>query len=397
VKVTGDRGVDAYTHVAEDVKLLRSLGVNAYRFSIAWTRVLPDGDGEVNAKGLAFYKDLVKRLRDAGIKPVVTLFHWDTPQKLQDRGGFTNREMADWFDRYARVVMDALGDDVAAWTTFNEPFVTAFLGHYYGKYPPGTQDFSSALLAVHHILLSHGRAVAAHRSLARKGPIGITLDMPYAYPASDKPEDRAAAERENRFHLGIFADPIWKGRYPREVLAYFAERGVVLPAVTDQDLATIHQPTDFLGLNFYYSTRKEHAPGRHWPLEHHELPPPTPRGDGDPQGLYDLLRWAQREYQTRLMVTENGMNLPDAPDARGVVADDRRIAYLYRHMAAVRRAMDDGVDVAGYFVWTFMDNYEWGDWSRMGLVYTDFATGRRIVKNSGKWFAEGMRHGFRSP
>jgi beta-glucosidase len=250
---------------------------------------------------------------------------------------------------------------------------------------------------VHHILLSHGRAVAAHRSLARKGPIGITLDMPYAYPASDKPEDRAAAERENRFHLGIFADPIWKGRYPREVLAYFAERGVVLPAVTDQDLATIHQPTDFLGLNFYYSTRKEHAPGRHWPLEHHELPPPTPRGDGDPQGLYDLLRWAQREYQTRLMVTENGMNLPDAPDARGVVADDRRIAYLYRHMAAVRRAMDDGVDVAGYFVWTFMDNYEWGDWSRMGLVYTDFATGRRIVKNSGKWFAEGMRHGFRSP
>lgn len=398
VKVIGDRGVDAYTHVAEDVKLLRELGVNAYRFAIAWTRVLPDGDGAVNAKGLAFYRDLVTRLRDAGIKPVVTLFHWDTPQKLQDRGGFTNREMAGWFERYARVVMEALGDDVAVWTTFNEPFVTAFLGHYYGKHPPGLQDFSAALLTVHNILLSHGRAVAAHRALGRKAPIGITLDMPFAYPASDSAEDRAAAERENRFHLGVFADPIWKGSYPRDVLAYFAERGAVLPAVSDDDMRAIKQPTDFLGLNFYYSVRKQHAPGRHWPLEHRELPTSTPREDGDPQGLYDLLRWASRSYRTRLMVTENGRNGPDdRPDARGVVNDDARIAYLYRHMAAVRRAMDDGVDVAGYFVWTFMDNYEWDDWSRMGLVHTDFATGRRIVKKSGRWFAAGVRQGFRAP
>lgn len=396
VKVNGDRAADAYRRTAEDVALLGALNVNAYRFSIAWTRILPQGTGAVNPKGVAYYRDLLTRLRDKNIKSMVTMFHWDTPQALQERGGWTNPDMVDAFVGYARVLHEQLGDLVDHWTTFNEPWVTAFMGHYYGKYPPGIQDLGQALVCVKHILLAHGKTVATLKKAGSKAPLGITLDMQYGYPATASATDKAAAERENQAHLFIFSDPIWKGRLPEEMYGWWKRKGVPVPSYSAAELAQIAQPMDFFGLNYYHASRVNDRPGAGWPLELHSEPMHSfSRNEWQPEGLTDLLTRITREYRKpKIIITENGYGGRDRLDERGEVADPVRIDYIHDHLRACRRALDSGVDLRGYFVWSFLDDLEWGDYGRMGLVYVDYETGKRVIKQSGRWYAAGIRDGF---
>ncbi|MGE5608700.1 MAG: GH1 family beta-glucosidase [Bacillota bacterium] len=396
VRIPGDVACDHYHRYREDVKLLTELGVNAYRFSISWPRIFPDGTGRPNAKGLAFYKDLVRLLRENNIKPVATLYHFDLPQALQNQGGWMNRDIVGHFERYARYLFSELGDDVAYWITLNEPWVACFMGYALDTHPPGLKDFGAAALAAHHYLLSHGAAVCAHREMKLNSQIGIALDLPPAYPASESAEDVAAAERDNQSHLMWFSDPLFKGEYPKAMWDWYAKHGIVMFQPADEEMAIIHSPIDFVGLNYYFVVRIKNNPKGWWPYEMDHVDPPTdPNAPSYPQGLYDLLMRLHREYPgIKFMITENGLEMDDKLDGTGQVIDDQRIAYLYAHLRALRRAMDAGVPVGGYFVWSFLDDNEWGRIGRMGLVYVDFQTQKRTIKKSGRWYRAGIEKGF---
>ena len=396
VTVNGDTTSGNYYKYKEDIDLMKKIGLRTYRFSIAWTRIFPDGVGSPNPKGVAHYRDLLRTLKEAGIKPLITLYHWDLPQKLQDQGGWTNRATADAFEAYARYCFQQFDEPGVVWTTFNEPWVTCFVGYQYGNHPPGIRDISSALLATHHILLAHGKAVKALRETGSKSEIGITLDLQMALPGSDKPEDIAAAERENRAHHTWFADPIYKGAYPKDIWNWYKDRGVVLPEVSATDLVTINQPINFLGLNYYYTQPMGHDSGN-WPLEVKSITTDAKkyhRPRWDPDGLHTLLVRLYRDYGAPILITENGLSDNDYLNLHGEVEDDARIDYLYRHLKACRQAMDEGVNLIGYTVWSFIDDYEWGDYGRMGLVYVDYETMERTVKKSGWWYGEGIKNGF---
>lgn len=401
VKVPPDVTADHYARYREDLELLSEIGVRSYRFSIGWPRVMPDGR-TVNERGLAHYRDLVTRLTRAGIVPLVTLNHWDLPQALQDGGGWASRDTAEAFAAYARAVFAALGADVGFWITHNEPWVVAFMGYFRGTFAPGIRDFSTALRAVHHLLIGHGLAVRAFEEMKPGGKIGITLDLQMAVPASDDPRDVQAAERENTAHHAIFADPILKGRYPQELLAGFARKGIVVPAAEKGDMATIARPIDYLGLNYYYLNHVKDGPGKGWPLDleyvgSEERKWKRPRNDA--AGLLALLKRLDRRYPgTDIVVTENGWSDDDVVTPAGEVDDLPRRLYVYDHLTACRRALDEGVRLRGYHNWSFLDDWEWGDYGRMGLVYVDYETQRRIVKKSGRWFGEGCRTGrFEAP
>jgi len=396
LKVTAAATADHYSRWREDLELLKDLGVRSYRFSIGWPRVMPDGR-TVNPRGLAHYRELVGALSRAGIVPLVTLNHWDLPQALQDRGGWACRDTADKFATYAKAVFGALGKDVGYWITHNEPWVVAFLGYFHGSHPPGIKDFSTALLCVHNLLLGHGLAVEAFRAMKPGGRIGITLDLQMAVPATSDAKDAEAAERENLAHHAVFADPIFRGAYPKELLAGFAANGVVLPEVTRADLATIARPIDFLGLNYYYLNHVKDGPGKNWPLDVDYVDSENKkykRQRDDADGLYRLLkRLAERYPGTDIVITENGYFGDDTVTPDGVVEDLPRALYIHNHLAACRRAMDEGVPVRGYHNWSFLDDWEWGEYGRMGLVYVDYETQQRTVKKSGRWFGRGCRTG----
>jgi len=395
VKVTADVTADHYRLYRQDLELLTQLGVRSYRFSVAWPRVMPDGR-TVNEKGLAFYRDLVQRLARAGIVPLVTLNHWDLPQALQDRGGWANRETAADFEAYARVVFAALGRDVGWWITHNEPWVVAFMGYFHGTFAPGLRDFATAMLCVHNLLLAHGRAVRAFRQMRPGGKIGITLDLQMAVPATAEAKDVEAAERENVAHHAIFADPIFEGRYPEALLQGFREKGVVLPDVAPGDMELIATPVDYLGLNYYYLNHAKHAPGKNWPLDldyEDSSDKRYKRARNDADGLRLLLRRLDRLYHADIVVTENGYYGDDFLSPAGEVDDLPRAAYLYDHLAACRRAMDEGVRLRGYHNWSFLDDWEWGEYGRMGLVYVDYETQARTIKRSGHWYRDGIRKG----
>jgi len=393
-EVTGDVVTDHYHRYPDDIALLQRLGVKVYRFSIAWTRIFPTGRGPLNPAGLAFYKDLVRRLKEAGIRSAVTLYHWDLPQALEDEGGWANPAMADHFAAYARLLFQELGGEVSHWITFNEPWVTSFGGYWLGSMAPGKKDLNTALAAIHTILRAHGRAVKAFRELRCPGRIGITLDLFLGLPATASADDERAAEMINQSHHGWFADPIFKGAYPEMVVAQYRKSGYAVPELTAADRTLIQQPIDFLGLNYYNSDVWRYDPKGWAPYEAAKVEPEESRllnPDWRPDGLARLLKRLHRAYSgIDILITENGLESPDFVNHRGEVNDDARIEYIYRHLAACREALDAGVNLKGYIVWSFLDDYEWGKFGRMGLVHVNFKTLTRTIKRSGYWYRDGI-------
>jgi beta-glucosidase len=393
---TGDVACDHYRRWQDDVQLLHELGVRAYRFSISWPRVLPEGTGRVNEAGLDFYSRLVDVLRAADIQPWPTLYHWDLPQALQDQGGWPARRTVSAFVEYAQVVGRRLGDRVSGWITHNEPFIAAVFGHYTGEHAPGLKDFRLMLQAAHNLLLSHGEATLALRGLRPHVPVGIALNLSPVDPASDTDEDRAAAERLDGFVNRWYLDPLFRAAYPPDLVA---QLGPLLPEMAAVDLPRIAVPLDFLGVNYYTRIVARHDADDAVTRARVVQPEGVETSmmwEVYPAGLPRLLERLWREYHVKsLMVTENGLPLPDAPNAEGKVEDGPRIAYLRRHLVGVQQARERGVPVRGFFVWSLLDNFEWalGYGPRFGLVHVDFDSQQRTPKASAAWYGQLARTG----
>jgi len=404
----GDVATDHYHRFREDVALIRGLGVGSYRFSVAWPRIQPDGHGPANLRGLDFYQRLVDELLDAGIEPWLTLYHWDLPQALEERGGWRSRDTAERFADYAALVHDALSDRVTRWTTLNEPYCSAFLGLATGEHAPGAREGHGALAAAHHLMVGHGLAVQAMRAQRRgEEKFGITLNLSDVRPASADPADRSAAERLDLLHNRAFTDPILGGTWPtleRQVWSEISDFGFRAP----DDLALIRQPLDFLGVNFYCPSYTKFAPtadpdpkfrsaadidAQNVPPA--ELPRTAMGWPVEPSALTRLLCRLKDEYRELppIYITENGAAFRDVIDSTGAVPDPQRIEYVDAHVGATQDALAKGVDVRGYFCWSLLDNFEWacGYAKRFGLVYVDYDDLRRIPKASYYWYRDMMR------
>ena len=399
---TGDVACDHYHRWAEDLDLLRDLGIPAYRFSVAWPRVMPDGR-TVNQAGIDFYRRLVEGLLERGITPLMTLYHWDLPEALDEGGtrGWLERDTADRFADYAAVMGRELGDLVPTVTTLNEPWCSAYLGYASGEHAPGLTDAGLSLRAAHHLNLAHGRGVAALRSVLPAGAqVSLTLNLHQLAPASEEVTDVEAARHVDAVANRVFLDPVLRGTYPQDLLEgtrHLTDWGFV----QDGDLAEIHAPLDVLGVNFYNPVRiAAAAPGEpSWPgtdrARSVDIPgPKTVMGwPIVPSALTDLLVRVHRDYAVPIVVTENGCSGQDEVGPDGQVHDDFRVAYIRDHVAAVADAVDAGVDVRGYYLWTLLDNFEWA-WGydmRFGIVHVDFATQRRTPKDSAAWYREVIR------
>lgn len=390
---TGDIACDQYHRLESDLDLLVELGIPAYRFSVAWPRILPNGRGHVNQPGLDYYARLVDGLLRRNITPVLTLYHWDLPQALQETGGWTNRDTAASFADYAAIVYQALGDRVPFWITLNEPWCSAFVGHLEGRHAPGWQDEAAALAATHHLLLAHGKAVQALRAQGARDGLGITLNLMYYVSASDDPADVAAAWRRDGNVNRLFLDPLFRGAYPHDVLAHYRPISA-FEFVQEGDLQTIAAPIDFLGVN-YYEKHVVKADPTDPERGARTLPPTGPLtavGNGvDPDGLRELLVRVSREYTSvPLYVTESGAAFHDYVTPEGHVPDDERVMYLNQHFQAAHEAITRGANLRGYFVWSFLDNYEWayGYSQRYGLVHVEFGTQQRTPKQSAYWYRQ---------
>ncbi|MFI6824706.1 GH1 family beta-glucosidase [Micromonospora sp. NPDC050187] len=400
---TGDVACDHYHRYRDDVALMAELGLQAYRFSVAWSRIRPDGTGPVNPRGLDFYDRLVDSLAERGIDPIVTLYHWDLPQILEDRGGWTNRETAEHFAEYATAVHARLGDRVRTWTTLNEPWCSAYLGYGSGIHAPGVQDAGAAFTAVHHLLLGHGLAARALRAAGAQ-TVSITLNPADVQPADpNSAADAAAVRLVDGMQNRIFLDPLTGAGYPEDMLTHIA-RHVEPTFIRDGDEKTIAAPIDLLGINFYQPTYVAGRPdaaggGGTWPgtdgaVEF--LPaagPLTEMGWSiEPAGLARLLERIHTDYPgLPMMITENGGAFPDpVRPGDGQVADDDRIAYLDGHLRAAHEAIGRGVDLRGYLVWSLLDNFEWAEGyrKRFGIVHVDYLTQRRTPKASARWYQE---------
>ncbi|MGW1412481.1 GH1 family beta-glucosidase [Streptomyces sp. NPDC002403] len=417
----GDVAVDHYHRYRDDVALMAELGLNSYRFSVSWPRVQPTGSGPALSRGLDFYRRLVDELLGYGIKPALTLYHWDLPQDLEDAGGWPERDTAYRFAEYAALVGEALGDRVEQWITINEPWCGAFLGYGSGVHAPGRADPVAALRAAHHFNLAHGLATSALRGvLPSRNSIAVSLNSVSVRSVTDSPEDQVARRRIDDLANGIFHGPMLHGAYPEHLFADTA-RVTDWSFVRDQDLATSHQRLDWLGLNYYTPAlvsaadypasascmeglgTSAHSP---WPgvddISFHQ-PPGEHTAMGwtvDPSGLYDLLlRYSREVPGLPLYVTENGAAYDDKPEQDGRVHDAERIAYLNGHLSAVRRAIQDGADVRGYYLWSLMDNFEWayGYGKRFGSVYVDYVTLARTPKSSALWYGRAARNGSLPP
>ena len=403
---TGRIACDHFRLWREDVALMRELSLSSYRFSIAWARVLPAGRGRPDPTGLDFYHRLVDELADAGITPLATLYHWDLPQALQDLGGWEERDTAARFADYAALLFERLGDRVGHWITLNEPYVSAHLGYRTGEHAPGFRDEGRAVQVAHHLLLAHALAVKAFRVQPAGrgkigGRIGISLDLPWVQPATEHPDDRAAAERYDAYHNRWFLDPVFRGRYPAELLAHFLRRHGT-PRIRAGDLETFAEaPIDFLGVNYYF---RQFARRPADPEELFEVVQPDHPGarftsmgwEIWPEGLFRSLVRLDREYgHPELIVTENGAAFPDERRVDGRVDDPERVEYLRGHLEAAGRALAAGVRLRGYQVWSLLDNFEWacGYDRRFGLVHVDFATQKRTPKSSALWYRGVIQRG----
>jgi len=385
---TGAVACDFYHRYGDDIRLMRELGLDAFRFSIAWPRVMPDGRGAVNAAGLDFYDRLVDELLANGIEPFATLFHWDTPQVLEDAGGWPVRATAEAFAEYAEVVAGRLGDRVRWWMTHNEPWVHAWIGHAWGEHAPGRTSEADAVAAAHHLLLSHGWAMDAIRRAAPDAQAGIVLNLAHAYPASDSPEDEAAAWRVDGEGNRWFLDPIFRGSYPADLLD---RNELVAPLLQDGDLETIAAPIDFLGVNNYFRFVVGAGPNGPQFVANPEAQHTDMGWEVHPDGLYKLLVRVANDYAPpAIYVTENGAAFGDVRVHDGAVHDPERTAYLETYIDAVGRATAEGAPVKGYFVWSFLDNFEWGHGysKRFGIVYIDYPTLERVPKDSFYWYRD---------
>jgi beta-glucosidase len=400
---TGEVACDHYHRMPQDVALIRDLGVDLYRFSVAWPRVQPRGRGPVNPAGLAFYDRLTDELLSNGIEPWLTLYHWDLPQELEDAGGWPNRDTAYRFADYSMIVFDALQDRINTWTTLNEPWCSAMLGYAHGAHAPGRRDFGAGMRAVHHLLLGHGLATQRMREASNgRHEFGITLNMGVAKPETDSEADRAAARRVDGLACRIYLDPLVRGRYPEDVVADLATQGIELP-VQDGDLAVISTPIDVLGVNYYFSQTLSgvdedgNTTGPDGRPVLRVIPtgrPITAMGwEIVPEGFTELLVRLHNDFGLPMVITENGAAFDDEPDETGFVQDDDRIAYFDSHIGAVALARQQGADIRGYFAWSLMDNFEWayGYDKRFGIVRVDYDTQERIPKASAKWYSDTIR------
>jgi beta-glucosidase len=419
---TGDVACDHYHRWPEDLDLVAGLGIPAYRFSVAWPRVMPDGH-IVNQAGVDFYKRLLDGLLERGIQPLLTLYHWDLPQALEDLGGWTVRGTAERFAEYARIVARELGEGIGLWITLNEPWVAAWMGYGTGLHAPGRSDIGLALAATHHLLLGHGLAVGALREeLGEEARLGITLNLSPVHAHGDSESDRRAQRLVDGNLNRLFLDPLFRGRYPEDMVEHYLERRPGLEVVQDGDLETIAAPVDFLGVNYYsprnvialervhdgvapagfaaLTLRRESRASRDstlaedlgaaevWPLH---LETSAMGWTIEPGALTELLLRIHGDYGPRpLYITENGIAVNDYADPEGRVVDPERIAYLDSHLRAAEVAVDQGVDLRGYFTWSLLDNFEWawGYWKRFGLIYVDYATLERVPKGSFYWYRD---------
>jgi beta-glucosidase len=411
---TGDVACDHYHRYDEDLDLLAELGLSSYRLSLSWSRIQPHGRGPANPEGVDFYQRLVDGLLERGILPWVTLYHWDLPQELEDAGGWPNRDTAARFAEYAQLVHGALGDRVRHFTTFNEPWCSAFLGYGSGDHAPGRTEPGASVAAAHHLMLAHGQAVQALRAAGGDSALGITLNLYAVSPATDSAGDADAARRIDGLSNRIFLDPILRGSYPEDVVADLAKVSD-FSHVRDGDLAVISTPMDFLGINYYsrhvvttpdpqaqpvdgkpaYWRKPSCYPGsEHVEFGNRGLPVTAMGWEIDAPGLVETLVRVHKEYtELPLYVTENGAAFDDAPGADGEVDDAPRVDYFDQHLRACHEAINLGVPLRGYFAWSLLDNFEWawGYSKRFGMVYVDYPTQRRIPKRSGRWYAEVTR------
>jgi beta-glucosidase len=384
---SGAVACDFYHRYRDDIGLMQELGLDAFRFSVAWPRVLPEGRGRLNSAGLDFYDRLVDDLLAAGIEPVPTLYHWDLPQPLEDAGGWPERATAEAFVELVAAVADRLGDRVERWITHNEPWVAAWLGYGWGIHAPGRASADDAIAAAHHLLLSHGWAAQALRERCPGAEVGITLNLAPTYAAGGSLEDREAVRTADGYLNRWFLDPLFRGAYPEDMLRRFS------PPVADGDLAAIAAPLDFLGVNYYFRALVEHDPGGGLPrLVRPQTGELTATGwEVFPEALTRLLVRIANDYAPpAIYITENGAAYEDVRAHDGAVRDPERRAYQVAHLAATARAVDAGVPVRGYYVWSLLDNFEWahGYSKRFGIVFVDYPTLERVPKSSFAWYRD---------
>jgi len=393
---TGDVACDHYRRYKDDVAIMSELGLNAYRFSVAWGRIYPDGKGVVNRKGIDFYSRLVDALLEKGIKPNVTLYHWDLPEALDDRGGWLNRDIAGWFCDYAVTMFEALGDRVEMWSTLNEPWVVTDGGYLSGVLAPGHSNLFEAPIAAHNLLRAHGLTVERFRftKAAKKGKIGLVVNLEPKYPASQLREDLAAVRRADAYMNRQYLDPVFLGQYPEELSEIFGE---AWPKWFDEDMKVIQQPIDFLGVNYYTRRVERHYP-ENLPLRTKHVPQPQhihtdTNWEVFPEALTEVLLWVNQRYgggTLPIYITENGAAFYDPPHTiDGRVEDPLRVEYYRQHLRAAHEAMNKGVNLRGYYAWSLLDNYEWahGYSKRFGIVHVDYSTQQRTIKSSGRYYS----------
>lgn len=391
----GDVACDHYRRYREDVGIMRGLGLNAYRFSIAWSRIFPDGTGRLNQAGIDFYDSLVDALLEAGITPMATLFHWDLPAAIDDRGAWLNRESADWFGDYATTMYRKLDDRVKFWATLNEPWVVTDGGYLHGPLAPGHRNLFETPIAAHNLMRAHGRAVQAYRAEGRNA-VGLVVNLEPKYPASQSKEDLAATRRSEAYMNRQYLDPAFFGEYPRELIEMY---GDAWPQICDSDMQLIKQPLDFLGINYYTRGVMKHDDKAIVERATRVRQPRATHTETSwevfPQGLTDTLNWVNERYgKMPMYITENGAAFYDPPVAEnGRIDDPLRIEYLRQHLTAIRNAIDAGIDLRGYFVWSLLDNFEWalGYAKRFGIVHVDYQTQKRTLKASARFYAEVIR------
>jgi len=390
----GDVACDHYRRFVDDICLMRELGLRAYRFSLSWSRVIPDGTGRVNQPGLDFYARLVDTLLEHGIAPSVTLYHWDLPAALEDRGGWANANSAGWFAEYAQLMVRTLGDRVKMWTTLNEPWVIVDQGYVHGNMAPGRRDWSEAAAVSRNLLRAHGAAVSTFRAEGEYH-VGLAVNLLPIHPASPSEADQRAADRLDTYINRQFLDPVLLGSFPAEMADVYDDNW---SQITDDELQQISQPIDFIGVNYYLRLVVREDPSDA-PLRAAVVTVPncqtTAMGwEIYPQGLTEILKWVRDRYgPLPLYITENGAAFDDLPVPKGTIDDPQRVQYLQEHLLAAKQAINAGVDLRGYFVWSLLDNFEWhfGFTKRFGIVHVDYETQRRTPKASARFYSQVIR------
>ncbi|MFA9456779.1 GH1 family beta-glucosidase [Halalkalibacter sp. AB-rgal2] len=394
----GDVACDSYHRYEEDVEIMQDLGINMYRFSVAWPRIFPNGIGEVNQEGLDYYHRLVDCLLEAGIEPLCTLYHWDLPQVLQEQGGWDNRETIEAFVHYAKTMFNEFDGKITKWITFNEPWCVSYLSNFLGAHAPGYTDLQLATNVAHHLHVAHGKTVIAFRELGTQGEIGYAPNVEWNEPYSAKQEDKDACARANAFFIEWFFDPIFKGSYPAFLVDWFKGKGVTVP-IQEGDMDIIHQPIDFVGINYYTGSVGRYKKDEGL-FDHERVDTGYQKTDIGwnvyPEGFYNVLRYLTERYGAfPIYITENGSCYNDDVE-HGKVNDQGRIDYLKQHLTSLHRAMQSGVNIKGYLTWSLLDNFEWAEGYKMrfGIVHVNYRTLERTKKESYYWYQHMIENNF---